>query len=625
MGRVAPSLCLGHVEQAAVKMGFSLLRGDGQERLLQYEGLRVRIRHLNDGLVIDGLFPRSDKLAEFLLEADDEDWWTGLANGTIVRRLVAKQDAVAIHAIDQLKSLTALLGTEAALDRDLIRPLGNRLWLRPVPAAWTELGRVLLPQTRAVAARGTLLSVWSWLATFVAPAVRYAICSETLLTSPEKGGLLLRNTGATNGVCLLVNTGCLPSDVWRHYYLNELLPDLALADAAAGARVVFLCAPGVSLSDDVPVVDVPDFAAGSNALVPDSGLRRVLRRNGALQSGEVDSFIEKARRSTNAGPTHGVSTVHAPVILSAIDQFQRWSAKVIEGLAGVMGHGEIKRKLARSIALWMAQGESADPLVLAFAGPSGVGKNMIAHALAGILAGPEFMELPRATYVTINMGVPGDQKQWSLTGVGAGHVGAERKGLLEASCELPGYVVTFDEVDKSVAGLADPQGFLVNLFENNGFRNGHGMWVSLAKGILILTMNCGTNAEDERFKPIGFQEADTLNARQKWVAGRYRQYYETQIIAPLRGRVQHVFFFGELTADELFDLAVRELKRRHAADAAAGLPWRSFSPEKTAEELTASLDPSQGARELSRAITRFHEHLLDALLNEPGTRDQNKG
>jgi len=601
-------------------MGFNRLRGDHRERILQSNGIRVRIRPLDESLSIDGLFPRSEKLAEFLLEADDEAWWTGLANGIIVRRFVARQDGEAIRALDQLKSLAAIVGTDTVVDRELIRPLGNRAWLHPVPAAWKELGRVLIPQTRALAARGTMSCVWCWLASCVAPAARYALCSEALLTAPEKSASLLRNTGAISGICVLVNTGCLPSDAWRHYYLSELFADFALADAAAGARLIFLCAPGTGMPDDVPVVDVPDFGADPTASVPDSGLRRVLRRGGDVPSGQVDACIEKARRSTNTGPAHGVSSAPAPTGLSGIDQFQRWSACVIEGLVPVAGHDEIKRKLARSIALWMAQGESAGPMVLAFAGPSGVGKNMIAHALAEVLAGPDFMALPRAHYVTINMGVPGEQKHWSLTGVGAGHVGAERKGLLEASCELPGYVVTFDEVDKSVAGMSDPQGFLVNILENHGFRNGHGVWVPLAKGILILTMNCGADADHERFKPIGFQDADTADARKKWVSERYRQYYETRILAPLRGRIQQVFFFGELTPDELFDLAVRELKRCHAADAAAGLRWRRFAPEKTARELLASLDPSQGARELNRAITRFHEQMLDSLLTGPVTR-----
>ncbi len=610
------------LEREAIRNGFSLLRHDGLDVLLESEAVRLRLSVMPDGrCAVKGYIPREAQMAEFLLEENDPAWWTGIENGLILRCLAAVDVPSGAAAIRGLHSVTVL--TRRKQDMALLRPIGNRSQLPPVPSAWVDLGRLILGRTRALAVRGSSLEdLWAWLIAFLPPDDRFMVRPEALLTEADKVARFLRDeSGAHKGLCFVANIACLPTDATRALFL-DVFAELKMADTAAGARVIFLCPAGILLASSIPCIELPDFAAAATGSGGnDSALRRVLAHGRECpDNNHADDLLRIARRTVASGPLHGVTIVKsASPGIAQVERIRQWNRLLDDGISDVAGHAAIKRKLARMIALWMAQGDDAQPLILAFAGPSGTGKNMLAERIATVFAGEGFFGLKRPNYVTINMGAAGDSKQWSLTGVGAGHVGAERKGLLEAACEHPGYVVTFDEIDKCIAtGASDPQGFLVSVLENAGFRNGHGNWVPLAKGVIILTLNCGVDAAGEQFKPIGFDAKDQANSREAWVMGRYRDYFEKQVIAPLRGRVHQSFFFGELTEEDLRLLANRELVRRQASDAVLGLVWPQDDLHALGDKLISATDPAQGARGLIREIARVHDEMLDRLLEMEG-------
>ncbi len=597
------------------RFGFHLVRRSAEEAILEAAGLRLRLLAMPDGrCTVQGSLPREAHVAEFLLEDNDKAWWTGIENGRIVRCTQVDSEAAGIAAIRALSSVVAL--TTKKDDKQpctFLRKLGKRQWQPSIPDAWFELGCDLLSHTRALAVRGGLVDCWAWLAR-VTPGCNFAVRSELLQSQPDKVAEFLRETSATlNGACLVLNLGVV-NDAWRTIFLETLM-ELHEADATAGARVLFLSS--TALPSDIPTLELPDFhtVADCAAQGDTPALRRIMTREGG-DADMADALLKRARHAAASGPSHGTTVVRpATSGVAHVERIRHWVHLLTEGFIDVVGHVEVKQTLARTIALWMAQDDDGPPLVLAFAGPSGAGKNMLAERIATVFSSEEFFHLKRADYVTINMGTPGDSKQWSLTGVGAGHVGADRKGLLEATCEHAGYVITFDEIDKCIAnGPADPQGFLVSVLENAGFRNGHGNWVPLAKGIIILTLNCGVEAAGEQFKPMGFGAQDRANARQAWVESRYRDYYEKNLIAPLRGRIHRPFFFGELTSQDLRQLARRELERLHAADAALGLAWTRTDLDAISDILAKAVDPSQGARALMRELKRFHEQELNALL-----------
>lgn len=614
---VAGADLIASLESDALRIGFKPLRHDEHDVLLEADGVRLRLRAMPDGRCeIKGFIPREAQVAEFLLEGNDPVWWTGIENGLIVRCCAVADLPSGAAAIRTLRSITSL--TARKHDMAMLRFLGKRPQLPPVPSAWVDLGCSILSRTRALVVRGSSLTdLWAWLSAILPADSCYMIRPEALLTESEKVARFLREeSGVYGGLCIVVNMACLPNDATRALLL-DVLAELSLADHSAGARVLFLCPNGIPLATSMPCLELPDFSAAEAGRADgDHAIRRVLTQGGECSEQRADDLLKSARRTVAAVPVHGVTVVKMATSGGAhVEWIRNCIRLLMEGFSDVAGHAEIKQKLARTIALWMAQGDDGPPLILAFAGPSGTGKNMLAERIATVFSDEGFFGLKHPNYVTINIGTAGDSKQWSLTGVGAGHVGAERKGLLEAACEHPGYVVTFDEIDKCIAtGATDPQGFLVSVLENAGFRNGHGHWVPLAKGVIILTLNCGLDAAGEQFKPIGFDVKDRASARQAWVTGRYRDYYDKHVIAPLRGRVHQPFFFGELAADDLRQLAVSELGRRQTADAAIGLAWPQDDLGFLSDRLIATVDPAQGARGLMRQISRLHDEVLNELL-----------
>jgi hypothetical protein len=602
--------------QAAGSVGFKELRRLGnQESLMECAGLRLRLSASDGRLRVEGLFPRTANLAEFLLEVNDAAWWTGIQNGVIIRRCDTSDFSLAIDAIHSLHSTAAITNAEDGIsDNSWLRPLGHRPWLSSVPASWAELGRAILSRTRSLLVKGTMSDLWSWLAAVVPAGACYMIRSEKIQAETEKAATLLRESSGINGVCYVVNLGCLPNDAWRYYYINELFVDLSLSDACSGTRVIFLDTSVATVPPSLPVINLPDFAAANPQLMPDDkGIRIVLDRGGALNQNQADKMLKAAKRSTDYGPVHGVSVVRRNRSVNIQpDRVAVWKEKLETGFSEVVGHTEIKAKLALDIALWMARGNDSGPLILAFVGPSGVGKNMLAGALATVMADPAFMDLKTHKYVPINLGVPGDEKQWSLKGVGVGHVGANQRGLLESATEFPGFVISFDEIDKGLSSGSDPQRFLLEIFESNGFRNGHGHWVEFRKGIFIVTLNRGMDAAGEVFKPIGFGSSDH-SKRAVWVSENYRNYYNQHVLAPLRGRIHQTYFFGELNEQDLRRLVGFELNRIKAEHRSMGWGRHQTDLDKAIDDIIAASDPTQGARGLMEQIDRFQENLIAKL------------
>ncbi len=623
-GVIGASRLFDRLENFTQASGFRRIHRQGNEgeSLFEYDGLRLRLTAMPDGGVrVDGLIPRADNLAEFLLEANDPSWWTGIHNGLILRRCAVADEASGIDAIRGLRTATVVVAKQ---DRppttSFLRALGQSRYPTAVPDAFVAMGKALLTNTRALGVRGSLTDLWLWLAALAPSSCCFSVRSEMLQTQPDKVAEFLRNdTAKYNGACIVAQLACLLNDAWRHCFY-EVISELAQADPDAGARVLFLVSSDVP--GGLPVIDLPDFQAVAAVAQKDEPvLRRVLGRSG-LDTSAHDQLIKDTRHAADTGPAHGVTVVRSASgqRIGDLKRLQCWRARIIEACKDVVGHAAIIENVARVVALWMARDESA-PLVLSFTGPSGTGKNMLAQALANALASQEFMALRRPNYVTINMALAIEKKAWSLVGAGVGHVGAERPGLLESATGQPGYVISLDEIDKQIgSGDGDPQGLLVSLFENGGFRNGHAHWVSFPKGIFILTLNCGIQAEGEHYKRIGFTENTDEGARCQWIEAHYRDYYQKNLIAPLRGRIHHPFFFGELNHDDLRQLAIRELDKLQQEDAVLGATWPRQDTEHIASELIAATDPAQGARGLLREVERFRESMLDALF-KPHVKD----
>jgi hypothetical protein len=591
--------------------------------LLEQQGLRVKLTLHDDGkrYCIEGMYKQAPHLAELLLQTNDLKWWTGLQNGLLVRRYQTDKRTDALEVLDTLRKTTILTRTpenEEQRIMELIRPLGNTQWLAPVPEVWTKKLHALISRTRALGACGAYADLWALLAALTPPGNRFSFIKEKLLNEPQQILTIIRESPIENGIIIVLDLGCLPHDSWRHLFV-QAAEELNLGDAATGARLIFLQSDGATFPTSVPVIQLPDFVAANmegGVLSPEEKtIGAILTRDNGLNEQQAIHLIRSARRSIHQD-NHGTHRMAetSGTITASTEELRRCCNQVQTMLTRqIVGHSDILENLARKITLWFARTDCSTPLVLAFSGPSGVGKNLLCSTLADILAAPEFFNLRKSRYFSVNMALDRDGKQWDLLGVSVGHVGAQKKGLFENAVSEDGYVISFDEIDKQTGRHSDPQGFLISVLDQGGFRNGHAHFVPLKKGIIVLTLNCGPDASVERMAPVGF--ICPKQDRQKNIRQHYQHFYERHLIAPLRGRITSACFFGELTRENLCQLALGHLKQLWSNDQAAGLTWPDvIDLEELAESIVTMSKPEFGARGVLNEIRNYHERLHQDLL-----------
>lgn len=120
-----------------------------------------------------------------------------------------------------------------------------------------------------------------------------------------------------------------------------------------------------------------------------------------------------------------------------------------------------------------------------FLGPTGVGKTMLARALAEFLFGDEdaLLRLDLSEY----------QKPHTvsrLSGSPLGSDGAEQRSQLsQAVRRRPSQVILFDEIEKAHAEVLDP---LLQILDNGRLTDGHGRTVDFRNTVVIISSDTGT-------------------------------------------------------------------------------------------------------------------------------------
>ncbi|MFN3191736.1 MAG: ATP-dependent Clp protease ATP-binding subunit [Aureliella sp.] len=240
-----------------------------------------------------------------------------------------------------------------------------------------------------------------------------------------------------------------------------------------------------------------------------------------------------------------------------------------------------------------------------FAGPTGVGKTLLAKALA------EFMFGDSDALIHIDMSEYMEKHNISrLIGAPPGYVGYEEGGqLTEKIRRRPYAVVLLDEIEKAHPDIFN---MLLQVMEEGRLTDSFGRNVDFRNVILILTTNAGADAIKNE-SAFGFQKPDDDSSYES-MKGRVMDQIERVFRPEFLNRLDDTIIFRHLKKEDLKKVIDFELSkvRERLLDRGYELELTDDSKEFLIEK-GANLD--YGARPLRRALEqRIEDPLAEEIL-----------
>ncbi len=240
-----------------------------------------------------------------------------------------------------------------------------------------------------------------------------------------------------------------------------------------------------------------------------------------------------------------------------------------------------------------------------FLGPSGVGKTLLARALA------EFMFGKEDALIQIDMSEYMEKHNVSrLVGAPPGYVGYEEGGqLTERIRRRPFAVVLLDEIEK---GHPDVFNMLLQIMEDGQLTDNFGRRVDFRNVILIMTSNIGADMIKNK-SSFGFSTrsaSDDYEKMKEMLSKEVERYFRPEFI----NRVDELIVFKSLTRDDLYEIVELELKKVRGRLLDHGLKLE-LTNQAIDFLIDKGYDPDYGARPLRRAIvTQLEDPLSEEIL-----------
>ena len=251
--------------------------------------------------------------------------------------------------------------------------------------------------------------------------------------------------------------------------------------------------------------------------------------------------------------------------------------------------------------------------VFIFAGPTGVGKTLLAKTLA------EFMFGDSDALLQIDMSEYMEKHNISrLVGAPPGYVGFEEGGqLTERIRRRPYAVVLLDEIEKA---HPDVFNMLLQIMEEGRLTDSFGRNVDFKNTILILTTNAGADVIKSQ-SVFGFGKRDDDSSYGK-MKERLEQEVERHFRPEFLNRVDEIIVFRHLIKDDLEKIIDIELAKVRERLLDRGITL-TLSDESKAFIIENGTNLEYGARPLRRAIESYIEDPLSEELLKGEFKDKN--